>query len=197
MGIGEMFEVDLGLLSETDEGLNQIGFPQSSFLLKRGFLVCGQFDTFFALIGSGVSGNDFVFEIDGEGAVVCLDHDLFADGPGGHGVGIGIEADGEVGVGLCRSGVPAIGEKLGQGSESLHLEALDGSLAGGAVDSHIGDGISPVVGLSLKVEEIGERAQGPEVVPDIVDHPFFHFTLFMGALGVAGPGDNSEGAEEV
>lgn len=65
------------------------------------------------------------------------------------------------------------------------------------MDSQIGDGISPVLGLSLKVREIGEGAQGPEVVPDIVDHPFFHFTLFMRALGVAGPGDNREGAEEV
>ena len=27
--------------------------------------------------------------------------------------------------------------------------------------------------------------------------PFFHFALFMGALRVAGPGDNGEGAEEV
>lgn len=112
MGIGEMFEVGLGLFSETDEGLNQIGFPQSSFLLERCFLVCGQFDPFFAFIGARVSGNDFVFEIDAKGAVVCLDHDLFADGPRGHGIGIGIEADGEVGVDLCRGGVPAIGEKL-------------------------------------------------------------------------------------
>jgi hypothetical protein len=56
MGIGEMFEVSLGLFSETDEGLNQIGFPQSSFLLERGFLVCPQIDPLFALIGSGVSG---------------------------------------------------------------------------------------------------------------------------------------------
>jgi len=29
MGIGEMFEVGLGLFAETDEGLDQIGFPQS------------------------------------------------------------------------------------------------------------------------------------------------------------------------
>lgn len=65
------------------------------------------------------------------------------------------------------------------------------------MDSHIGDGISPVLSLGLKVEQIGERAQGPEVVPDIVDHPFFHFTLFMRALRVAGPRDNREGAEEV
>ena len=72
----------------------------------------GQFDAFFAFIGSGVSGNDFVFEIDAKGAVVSFDHYLFADGPRGHGIGIGIEADGEVGVDLCRGGVSAIGEEL-------------------------------------------------------------------------------------
>jgi len=65
------------------------------------------------------------------------------------------------------------------------------------VDSHIGYGVSPVVGLGLEVEEIFEGAQGPEVVADIVDHALFHFALFVGAMGVAGPGDNREGAEEV
>ena len=107
----------------------------------------GQFDTFFAFIGAGVSGDGLFFEINGEGVVVRLDDDLFADGPGGHGIGVCIEADGKVGVDLCGSRVPAIGEKLGQGSEGLDLEALDGSLAGCAVDSHIGHGVSPVVGL--------------------------------------------------
>ena len=74
--------------------------------------MCGQFDTFLALIGAWMGGNDFVFEIDGEGAVVRLDSHLFADCPGGHGVDVRVEANGEVGVDLCRSGVPAIGEKL-------------------------------------------------------------------------------------
>lgn len=65
------------------------------------------------------------------------------------------------------------------------------------MDSHIGDGVSPVVGLGLKVEQIRERAQGPEVVPDVVDDPFFHFALFVRASGVAGPWDDGKGAEEV
>ena len=65
------------------------------------------------------------------------------------------------------------------------------------MDSHIGDGVSPVVGLGLKVEQIRERAQGPEVVPDVVDHAFFHFALFVRASGVAGPGNDGKGPEEV
>jgi len=77
------------------------------------------------------------------------------------------------------------------------LKALDGFLAGGAVDSHIGYGISPVVGLSLEVEEIWEGAQRPEVVSDIVDDALFHFAFFVRTIGVAGPGDNSQGAQEV
>jgi len=34
-------------------------------------------------------------------------------------------------------------------------------------------------------------------VADIVDHALFHFALFVGAIRVTGPGDNSEGAKEV
>ena len=59
--------IALGLLTETDEGLNQIGSPQPSFLSECCFFVGGHFDTFFALIGSAVGGNDFILEIDGEG----------------------------------------------------------------------------------------------------------------------------------
>lgn len=65
------------------------------------------------------------------------------------------------------------------------------------MDSHIGHGVSPEVGLGLKVTQISEGAQGPEVVPDVVDHSFFHFTFFVGASRIAGPGDNGKGAEEV
>jgi hypothetical protein len=68
------------------------------------------------LIGAGVSGNGFFFEIDGEGLMVSLDDDLLADGPWGDGVRVAIEADGEVGVDLCRGRIPAIGKDLGQGS---------------------------------------------------------------------------------
>jgi hypothetical protein len=54
-----------------------------------------------------------------------------------------------------------------------------------------------LVGLGLEVREVLERAQGPEVVSDIVDHALFHFALFLGAIRVAGPGDNGKGTEEV
>jgi len=63
--------------------------------------------------------------------------------------------------------------------------------------SHIGHGVPPVVCLGLKVREVLERSQGPEVVPDVMDGALFHFALFMGALGIAGPGGNGKGADEV
>jgi hypothetical protein len=49
----------------------------------------------------------------------------------------------------------------------------------------------------LKVREVLERSQGPEVVADIVDDALFYFPLFVGAMRVAGPGDNGQRAEEV
>jgi len=30
----------------------------------------------------------FIVEVEGEGMVISLGHDLFADGPGGHGIGV-------------------------------------------------------------------------------------------------------------
>lgn len=63
-----------------------------------------------------MGGEGFFFEIEGEGLMVGLDDDLLADSPGGHGVGVSIEAHGEIGVDLCRGQVSAIGEDIGQGS---------------------------------------------------------------------------------
>jgi len=112
----KVFEVGFGLLSEADKSLDLVGLPEPSFLPEGRFPVGGQFDPFSVLIGAGVGGNGFFFEIEGEGLMVGLGDDLFADGPWGHGVGVSIEADGEVGVNLCRGRVPAVGEALGQGS---------------------------------------------------------------------------------
>jgi hypothetical protein len=116
LGGRKVFEVGLGLLSETDKGLDLVGLPESSFLLEGRFPVGWQFDPFSVLIGAGVGGDGFFFEVDGEGLMVSLDDDLFAHGPWGHGVGVSIEADGEIGVDLCRGGIPAIGQDLGEGS---------------------------------------------------------------------------------
>jgi len=116
LGGGEVFEVGFGLLSEADKGLDLVGLPEPSFLLEGRFPVGGQFDPFSVFIGAGVGGEGFFFEIEGEGLMVGLDDDLLADSPWGHGVGVSIEADGEVGVDLCRGGVPAVWEGLGQGS---------------------------------------------------------------------------------
>jgi len=116
LGGQKVFEVGLGFLSEADKGLDLVGLPEPSFLLEGRFPVGWQFDPFSVFIGAGVGGEGFFFEIEGEGVMVGLDDDLFADGPWGHGVGVSIEADGEVGVDLCRGGVSAIGKDLGQGS---------------------------------------------------------------------------------
>jgi hypothetical protein len=46
--------------------------------------------------------------------MVRLDYDLFTDGPGRYGIGIGIETDGKIGMYLGWSRIPAVGQKLGQ-----------------------------------------------------------------------------------
>jgi hypothetical protein len=116
LGGGEVFEIGFGLFSEADKSLDLVGLPEPSFLPEGRFPVGWQFDPFSVLIGAGVGGDGFFFEIEGEGVRVGFDDDLFADGPRGYGVGVSIEADGEVGVDLCRGRVSAIGEDLGQGS---------------------------------------------------------------------------------
>ena len=116
MGGGKTFEIGFSLLSEADKSLDLLCAPQPSFLPECCFLVCGQFNEFFALVRSGVRTDDLSPEIDGEGAVVRLDNDLFTDGPWGHGKGVCIEAAGEVGVNLCGGRIPVIREELGQWS---------------------------------------------------------------------------------
>lgn len=119
MSVRKTFEVGFGLFSETDKGLYLLGSPQPPLLLEGCFPVGGQLDTFSAFIGAWVCGDGLFPEIDGEGVVVRFDDDPFTDGPWGHGIGVCIEADGEVGVDLCRSRVPTIREELGQGPEGL------------------------------------------------------------------------------
>ena len=116
LGGRKAFEISFGFLSEADKSLNLVRLPEPSFLFEGRFPVGWQFDPFSVLIGAGVGGNGFFFEIKGEGLMVGLDDDLFADGPRGDGVGVSIEAHGEIGVDLCRGHVSAIWEGLGQGS---------------------------------------------------------------------------------
>jgi len=63
------------------------------------------------------------------------------------------------------------------------LKVLKRVLAGYAMDSYIGHSVSPMVGLGLEVEQICEKAQGPNCVPDVVDNFLLYFTLLVGALG--------------
>ena len=100
--------------------------------------------------------NGFVFEVDVEGLVICFDDHLFRDGPWGYGVEVSVKAHGVIRVDLCRGGVPAVGEVLGQRSHECRIETLYGLVAGGAMDSYIGHMVPPMIGLSLDILKVGE-----------------------------------------
>ena len=56
----------------------------------------------------------------------------------------------------------------------------------------IGHLVAPGIGLGLKVVKVGKGSKRPEIVPDIVDGPFFNFAFFLGLPHVAGDGGNLE-----
>src|SRR5262245_27420681 len=64
------------------------------------------------------------------------------------------------------------------------------------MDSDIGHLVAPLVGLGLEISEIVEGAQRPEVVPDIVDGPFFDLPFFLGLGHVAGQRGNLQGPQK-
>jgi len=65
------------------------------------------------------------------------------------------------------------------------------------MDPHIGDGIPPVNGLILNVNEIRETPQRPETVSDVVDGSFLDFSLLMGLPRIAGEGGQLKRAKKV
>ena len=54
-----------------------------------------------------------------------------------------------------------------------------------------------VIGLGLHIVEAGEGAQWPEVVPNVVDGPFFDFAFFLRLSHVAGNRGDVEGAQKL
>ena len=92
-----------------------------------------------------------------------------------------------------RTGLAIVREYFGQGLEPVRLEAVNGALAGCAMDSDIGRGVPPVIGLGLDILKILKRSERPEILADVFDH-VFHFTLFMGLAFVAGERDDPKGS---
>ena len=98
-----------------------------------------------------MGGDGLILEVDGEGMVVGLSYDLFANSPGRHGIGVSIKADGEIGVHLKGSRVAAIRKELWQRPHGLSFEAIDWFFPCSAMDSDISHMVSPVVCLSLQI----------------------------------------------
>ena len=140
-----------------------------------------------------MGGDGFIFVVDGEGMVVSLGDNLFANSPGRHGIGVAIKTDGEIRVHLTQLCIAAIGQQIRQGSHGSRRKAIDGPLPRGALHPDIGHMVPPVIGLELNIGKIRERSQGPEVVPDVVDGSLFHLALLMGLRHIARYRDNLKG----
>ncbi len=65
------------------------------------------------------------------------------------------------------------------------------------MDAAIGLGVQPVPELLIDIRKIGKGPQGPEVVADVVDAPFFDLAFFLGLIRMAGPGHDPEGSEKL
>ena len=80
---------------------------------------------------------------------------LFAHGPRGNGIGVGIKTHGQSrSVPWQGAVVAAIGKHVGQSTQGLGLEPLDGRFCGGGVDPFVGHMIAPVIGLILKLGQV-------------------------------------------
>jgi hypothetical protein len=64
--------------------------------------------------------------------------------------------------------------------ERIGAEALFGWLAGFAVDTAVSHLVEPLSDLAVDVGQIGELAQGPEVLADLAHAAFFHFAFGEG-----------------
>ena len=137
------------------------------------------------------------FEIDREGVGICLNNNLSANGPWRDRVIIGIKPDGEIGIDLCRSRIPAIGQEWWQESHGFWFKAVYGSLARCTVYSDVGHMVPPLTGLMLKVFEVVKGPEGEKIIPDVMDGALFHLTFFVWASDIAGPWDDGKRAKEL
>ena len=193
LGAGQTFERGLGTLAQGEKGRHLLGVPGTAVVLVGHLAMLGEFDALFPQPAAGMGGHGLVLQVAGELVVVGFDGERFANEPGGHAISVAIEVDTKIGVHLGLGGIAAVGEELRQGAHGGWGKAFAGALPGGGMDSGIGDLIAPRVGLALEIGEITKRAQGPEVMPDVVDRSLFDFALFLGLPHVAGNGGDLEG----
>jgi hypothetical protein len=147
--------------------------------------VRGQCKTLCALPASRMGGNGFVLEVERD-VVGGLDGEGFPNRPRWRRIRVAIALAGEIRVPLGHGMISASGEERGERSQGLRATTLDGPPASGAVYPSIGPLVAPVLGLGLKVVEVGELSKGPEGVPDRGDGPLFDVAVFLGLPHVTG-----------
>jgi hypothetical protein len=80
----------------------------ASVVLVRGFAVLGEFAALFALPTAQMGGDGLVLQVARQMVVIGFDGEGCAHEPRGHGRGIAIQANGEIGMDLGLSRITAI-----------------------------------------------------------------------------------------
>ena len=194
---GEVFEIGLGHIAQGNKGADLLREPVTRVMALGCLSGLGQFQTLFAPPATPMGGDGAVLEVEGNVVMIGLDGEGFGNRPGGRRIGVAIAWDREIAMDLGDRGVPAIGHKHGQRTHRLGLKALDRAKPGGVVDTSVGHLGAPPIGLRLEGIEVGEDAQRPEVVANIMNGAFFDFAFFLGLPDIAGHRGDVERTQEL
>ncbi len=97
---------------------------------------------------------------------------------------------------LCEADHTRLLQQRRERGQGLAPQTIGRTFTGCGMQSEVRHRIPPLVRLDLDVGQIPEGAEWPEVMANIVHDPLLDFTLFLGAVGVAGLGGDFQRSEK-
>jgi hypothetical protein len=119
---------------------------------------------------------------------IGFDGQELADQTRRHTVTVAVEVDSKVLIDKRLVGITVVGRKGRQRTKGVGAETVDGTLTSFAVQARIGDFLQPLPHLAMDIRQVGERAEGPEVLANIRYPAALHFTFLPCCRRIAGPG---------